>query len=174
MNSHHEPHDAAFSMNTAVTSALARLDTDGTGGARDADRDGAYHYARGMRFELLSNTPGIVERFAPYLVIGLVFSGLETRSVVYHPQEILAVTQVVCLEDSSTWSLRPLYNGLALGMSDEALTENLVLVCAGLLAGISDAIGTDPATLAQRHRTAFSDGLIPTIDWDALLGREQP
>ena len=71
-----------------------------------------YHYARGQRYELLSNTPGIAEPFAPFLVIGLVISGLESRSIPSHPQEILAVTQVVYWEDSSTWSLAPLYDAI--------------------------------------------------------------
>src|SRR5699024_7821145 len=81
------------------------------------DKDGAYHYARGQRYELLSNTPGIVEPFAPFLVIGLVISGLESRSVPYHPQEVLAVTEVVCLEDSSSWQLGPLHEAIVRGMT---------------------------------------------------------
>src|SRR5699024_7926260 len=118
--------------------------------------------------ELLSNTPGIVEPFAPFLVIGLVISGLESRSVPYHPQEVLAVTEVVCLEDSSSWQLGPLHEAIVRGMDDQALTRNLVLVCAGLLAGIADAIGTEADTLASRHRTALSEGMVGHIDWDAL------
>ena len=158
-------------MNAAVSSARATLDARRTVVRDGADPDGAYHYARGQRYELLSNTPGISEPFAPYLVIGLVISGLETHSVSYQVQELLAVTEVVCLEDSSSWALSHLHDAIVRGLTDRALTENLVLVCAGLLAGISAAAGTDPDTLAQRHRTALSEGMIPPIDWDSMLGR---
>lgn len=165
--------DAAFAMNAAVSSAVETLSAQQVDLRPGVDQDGAYHYARGQRYELLSNTPGVSEPFAPFLVIGLVISGLESRSVPYHPQELLAVTEVVCLEDSSTWSLSPLHEGIVLGLSQQALTENLVLACAGLLAGIADAIGTDAATLAARHRTALSEGMVPPIDWDAMLGRSR-
>lgn len=163
--------DAAFAMNAAVSSAVETLTAQQVTLQEGTDRDGAYHYARGQRYELLSNTPGIAEPFAPFLVIGLVISGLETRSVPYHPQEVLAVTEVVCLEDSSSWALAPLHDAIVRGLSEQALTANLVLVCAGLLAGISGAIGTDAATLAARHRTALSEGMVGPVDWDDLLGR---
>ncbi|MDN5895986.1 MAG: hypothetical protein L0H93_18415 [Nocardioides sp.] len=166
--------DAAFAMNASVSSALGTLTAQQADLRPGADRDGAYHYARGQRYELLSNTPGVSEPFAPFLVIGLVISGLESRSVPYHPQELLAVTEVVCLEDSSTWSLSPLHEAIVRGLSEQTLTENLVLACAGLLAGIANAIGTDAATLAARHRTALSEGMIGPIDWDQMLGRTRP
>lgn len=171
MNVHDHGHDAAFTMNTAISAALATLDANTLDLTPGPDRDGAYHYARGQRYELLSNTPGVAEPFAPFLVIGLVISGLESRSIPYHPQEILAVTQVVCLEDSSTWSLAPLHDAIVRGLSEEALTGNLTLVCAGLLSGIADVIGIEPAALAQRHRDALSEGMVPPIDWDQMLGR---
>ena len=171
MNVHDDGHDAAFAMNAAVTSATGTLATQQVDLGAGVDKDGAYHYARGQRYELLSNTPGIAEPFAPFLVIGLVISGLESRSVAYHPQELLAVSQVVCLEDSSSWALGPLHEAIVRGMPDRVLTQNLVLVCAGLLAGIADAIGTDADTLAARHRTAVSEGMVGPIDWDAMLGR---
>lgn len=174
MNVNDDGQDAAFAMNAAVSSALGTLTAQQVDLRPGADRDGAYHYARGQRYELLANTPGIAEPFAPFLVIGLVISGLESRSVPYHPQELLAVTEVVCLEDSSTWSLSPLHDAIAQGLSEQALTTNLVLVCAGLLAGISGAIGTDADTLAARHRTALSEGMIGPIDWDQMLGRTRP
>jgi len=158
-------------MNAAVSSALGTLDTGQVEVGEGTDQDGAYHYARGQRYELLSNTPGISEPFAPYLVIGLVISGLESKSVPYQAQELLAVTEVVCLEDSSTWALSPLHDAIARGLSQQTLTKNLVLVCAGLLAGIADAIDTEPDRLAQRHRTALSEGMVPPIDWDEMLGR---
>ena len=161
-------------MNTAISAALATLDANTLDLTPGPDRDGAYHYARGQRYELLSNTPGIVEPFAPFLVIGLVISGLESRSVPYHPQEVLAVTEVVCLEDSSSWQLGPLHEAIVRGLSEEALMGNLTLVCAGLLSGIADVIGIEPAALAQRHRDALSEGMVPPIDWDAMLGRSQP
>src|SRR5690625_4564758 len=171
MNVNDDGHDAAFAMNAAVSSATGTLATQQAELRAGVDKDGAYHYARGQRYELLSNTPGIVEPFAPFLVIGLVISGLESRSIPYHPQEVLAVTQVVCLEDSSTWSLAPLHDAIVRGMSEEVLTGNLTLVCAGMLSGIADAIGIEPVTLAQRHRDALSEGMVPPIDWDAMLGR---
>lgn len=171
MNEDEHGHDAAFTMNTAISAALATLDANALDLKPGPDRDGAYHYARGQRYELLSNTPGIAEPFAPFLVIGLVISGLESRSIPYHPQEVLAVTQVVCLEDSSTWSLAPLHDAIVRGMSDEVLTGNLTLVCAGMLSGIADAIGIEPAALAQRHRDALSEGMVPPVDWDLMLGR---
>lgn len=174
MNVNDDGHDAAFAMNAAVSSATGTLATQQAELRAGVDKDGAYHYARGQRYELLSNTPGIVEPFAPFLVIGLVISGLESRSVPYHPQEVLAVTEVVCLEDSSSWQLGPLHEAIVRGMDDQALTRNLVLVCAGLLAGIADAIGTEADTLASRHRTALSEGMVGPIDWDAMLGRSQP
>lgn len=171
MNEHDHGHDAAFTLNTAISAALATLDANALDLESAPDRDGAYHYARGQRYELLSNTPGIAEPFAPFLVIGLVISGLESRSIPYHPQEVLAVAQVVCLEDSSTWSLAPLHDGIVRGMTENALTENLTMVCTGMLAGIADAIGIEPAVLAQRHRDALSEGMVPPIDWDRLLSR---
>ena len=171
MNEDEHGQDAAFSINTAISAAVATLDAHALDLAPGSDRDGVYHYARGQRYELLSNTPGIVEPFAPFLVIGLVISGLESRSIPHHPQEVLAVTQVVCLEDSSTWSLAPLHDAIVRGMSEEVLTGNLTLVCAGMLSGIADAIGIEPVTLAQRHRDALSEGMVPPIDWDAMLGR---
>lgn len=174
MNMSDDGQDAAFAMNAAVSSAVETLSAQRVDLRPGVDRDGAYHYARGQRYELLSNTPGVSEPFAPFLVIGLVISGLESRSVPYHPQELLAVTEVVCLEGSSTWSLSPLHEGIVRGLSEQALTENLVLACAGLLAGIADAIGTDAATLAARHRTALSEGMVPPIDWDQMLGRSRP
>ena len=171
MNEHEDGHDAAFTMNAAISAALATLDAHAVDLTPGPDRDGTYHYARGQRYELLSNTPGIAEPFAPFLVIGLVISGLESGSIPYHPQEVLAVTQVVCLEDSSTWSLAPLYDAIVRSMDEEVLTGNLTLVCAGMLSGIADTIGIEPAALAQRHRDALSEGMVPPIDWDAMLGR---
>lgn len=171
MNELIDGQDSAFSMNAAISAALATLDANALDLGPGSDRDGTYHYARGQRYELLANTPGVAEPFAPFLVIGLVISGLESRSIPYHPQEVLAVTEVVCLEDSSTWSLAPLHDTIVQGMSEEALTGSLTLVCAGMLAGIADAIGTEPTTLAQRHRDALSEGMVPSINWDAMLGK---
>lgn len=171
MNVNDDGHDAAFSMSAAISAALATLGAGASNPGEGVGPDGAYRYARGQRYELLSNTPGIAEPFAPFLVIGLVISGLDSRSVPHQPQEVLAITQVVCLEDSSSWSLGPLHDAIARGMSDRALTRNLVLVSAGMLAGIADAIGIEARVLAQRHRDALSEGMVPPVDWDALLGR---
>lgn len=164
--------DSVFSMNAALNSALLTLDAGRVDTAPGVERDGSYLYARGLRHEALANNRGISERFAPHLIAGIIFAGLESRSVAYHPQELLAATEFVCLEDSSSWVPRPLYARIVHGMSDTDLTGNLVLLCAGMLSGVADAVGTTPEVRAREHRLAFSEDMITSVDWDALLGRQ--
>src|SRR5699024_8243523 len=110
MNVNDDGHDAAFAMNAAVSSATGTLAPQQADLRAGVDGECACPYARGRRSELLSNPPGIVGPFARFRVIGLVISGLESRSLPYPPQEGLAVTEVVCLEDSSSWQLAPLHD----------------------------------------------------------------
>jgi hypothetical protein len=165
---------AVFSMNAALNSALLTLDAGRIDTAPGLERDGAYLYARGLRHEVLANNRGISERFAPYLIAGIVFAGLESRSIPHHPQELLATIEFVCLEESSSWDPRPLYARILQGMSEPDLTRALVLVCAGMLSGIADAVRTTPEDRAREHRWAFSEDMVASVDWDALLGRQQP
>lgn len=164
--------DSVFSMNAALNSALLTLDARQFDAAPGLDKDGSYLYARGLRHEALANNRGISEPFAPYLVAGIVFAGLESRSVAFHPQELLAATEFVCLEQSSSWDPRPLYARILQSMSEPDLTGNLVLVCAGMLSGVADAVGSSPTDRAREHRQAFSEDMVTSVDWDALLGRQ--
>ena len=156
--------DSVFSMNAAVGSALATLDAQ----EFSPTAEGAFNYARVVRYDVLAHSQGISESFASYLIAGLVVSGLESRSVPYHPQELLAITQVVCLEDSSSWSLSPLYDAIARGLSVQDITKNLVLVSAGMLSAIADIFGSDPQAVARTQRAALGT-MVDPIDWDSLL-----
>src|SRR5699024_9125542 len=144
MNVHDHGHDAAFTMNTAISAALATLDANTLDLTPGPGRDGAYHYARGQRYEPLSNTPAGAEPCAPCLGSGLVSFVLESRSIPYRPEDYLAVTQVVGLEGSSIWSPPSLNDASVRGLSEKAQTGNLTLVCAGLLSGIDDPIAIEP------------------------------
>lgn len=166
--------DAVFSMNAALNSALLTLDAGRIDTAPGLDREGAYLYARGLRHEVLANNRGISEPFAPYLIAGLVLAGLESRHTTHHPQELLAAIEFVCLEDTSSWDPRPLYSRILRRMTDTDVTHALVLVCAGMLSGIADAVRTTPEDRAREHRWAFSEGMVTSVDWDTLLGRDQP
>lgn len=168
------PNDAVFSMNAALNSALLTLNAGRIDTAPGLERDGAYLYARGLRHEVLANNRGISELFAPYLIAGIVFAGLESRSITHHPQELLATIEFVCLEENSSWHPRPLYARILQRMSEPDLTRALVLVCAGMLSGIADAVHTTPEDRAREHRWAFSEDMVTGVDWDALLGRQQP
>ncbi|UQN30474.1 hypothetical protein [Brachybacterium kimchii] len=163
--------DSIFPMNAALTSALNTLEKGELTLAEGADRTGAYLYARAMRHEMLLNNRGISERFEPYLVTGLVIAGLEARDLPYHPQEMLATTEWLCHEGTSSWTPRALHVQILRSMDEEHLTQSLVLVTAGLLGGISDAIGHEPRVVADNHQSKFA-GMIPKVDWDGLLGRE--
>lgn len=160
--------ESVFSMNAAVGSALATLDAQEFSPTADLDAEGAFNYARVVRYDVLARSQGISESFASYLIAGLVVSGLESRSVPYHPQELLAITQVVCLEDSSSWSLSPLYDAIARGLSVQDTTKNLVLVSAGMLSAIADIFGSDPHAVASTQRAALGT-MVDPIDWDSLL-----
>lgn len=161
--------DSVFSMNAAVSAALATLDAQEFTVTEDLDTDGAFNYARVVRYDVLAHCRGILEPFAPHLITGLVVSGLEARSVAYHPQELIAITQVVCLEDSSSWALSPLYDAIARGLSPQNLVKNLVLVAAGLLSAIADVFSSDPHTVARTQRAALGS-MVDPLDWDSLLG----
>lgn len=141
---------AVFSMNAALNSALLTLNAGRVDAAPGLDREGAYLYARGLRHEVLANNRGISELFAPYLIAGIVFAGLESRSIPRQPQELLAAIEFVCLEESSSWNPRPLYARILQRMSEPDLTRALVLVCAGALAGVADAIRSTPVTTVAR------------------------
>lgn len=165
---------AVFSMNAALNSALLTLDARRIDTAPGLAREGAYLYARGLRHEVLANNRGISEHFAPYLIAGIVFAGLESRSIPHHPQELLATIEFVCLEESSSWDPRPLYSRILQDMTDSDLTRALVFVCAGMLSGIADAVRTTPEDRAREHRYAFSEGMVTSVDWDQLLRRQNP
>ncbi|MCG7308295.1 hypothetical protein [Brachybacterium sp. ACRRE] len=165
--------DSIFPMNAALTSALNTLENGKLSLTEGAGRTGAYLYARAMRHEMLLNNRGISERFEPYLVAGLVLAGLEARDLPYHPQEMLATAEWLCHEESSSWTPRPLYAQIIRGMGEQRLTESLVLATAGLLGGISDAIGHEPRIVADNHQAKFA-GMIPKVDWDGLLGEDRP
>lgn len=165
---------AVFSMNAALNSALLTLNAGRVDAAPGLDREGAYLYARGLRHEVRANNRGISERFAPYLIAGIVFAGIESRHITHHAQELLATVEFVCLEDSSTWDPRPLYSRILRDMTCTDITHALVLVCAGLLSGIADAVGTTPEDRAHEHRWAISEGMVTSVDWDVLLRRQQP
>lgn len=82
------PNHAVFSMNAALNSALLTLNAGRVDTAPGLDREGAYLYARGLRHEVLANNAGISEPFAPYLIAGIVFAGLESRHITHHPREL--------------------------------------------------------------------------------------
>ena len=117
------PNHAVFSMNAALNSALLTLDAGRIDTAPGLERAGAYLYARGLRHEVLANNRGISELFAPYLIAGIVFAGLESRSIPHHPQELLATIEFVCLEESSSWDPRPLYARYLLPVQTRDLTH---------------------------------------------------
>src|SRR5690625_6553978 len=106
MNVNDDGHDAAFAMNAAVSSATGTLATQQADLRAGVDKDGAYHYARGQRYELLSNTPGIVEPFAPFLVIGLVISG-DRKSTRLNSSHVAISYAVFCLKNTKRKKISP-------------------------------------------------------------------